>query len=386
MNTTTVSARTEAKHLVTPEDLHALARFTDPKAQAISFYFCLPSAADNSHRQEVVLIKDMIQEIFKRFPHGAPPAGLLQDLEALQTVTGEIREAPARLTAIFACRDQQEWQEFNLPALNAVSRLEPGRHFNLAPLLAAAESCAPYVVVLIERGKARGFEARGTEIEEVKDFFTVKDLGHAENSRMGWSHSVDSSLLEKSRTAARELAEEMQRFMALRHCSRLIVGCRDDLWGEFAQFFGAELLLAVIGRFHLPGFEVAAADVQKLAIPLFQEYQRKRRADLVHEIKETPARRAAGMEQVLARLQEGRVQKLLLGVTPDQKILECTACGHLQMEIAGATCRSCSNKGLQATSAEEALTRQALLIDAEVLVASAGVAEGFDGVAGLLRY
>jgi hypothetical protein len=56
------------------------------------------------------------------------------------------------------------------------------------------------------------------------------------------------------------------------------------------------------------------------------------------------------------------------------------------MEIAGNTCRSCSHIGLQSTSAEEALTRQALLTGAEILVASGGVTTGLDGMAGLLRY
>jgi peptide subunit release factor 1 (eRF1) len=317
----------------------------------------------------------------------AQPAGLTQDLEAVLAATSEIREAPGRLTAIFACRDQQIWQAFNLPALNPVTRLEVGRHFNLAPLLAAAESFAPYAVVLIERGKARGFEARGTEIEEVKDFFTVKDLGaHEEYARTGWSHHADSNLLEKSRSWARELSQEMLRFLALCRTRRVIVGCREDLWGEFSQFLDLELLEAVIGKFHIPSFEVTPAEVLRLAMPLFEEYQSKRCADLVHEIKETPGRRAAGMEQVLARLQEGRVQKLLLGVTPGQKLAECTACGHLQMEVAGLTCRSCSNSGLCSTTAEEAMIRQALLTDAEILVVAEGVTAGFDGVAGLLRY
>jgi hypothetical protein len=242
-------------------------------------------------------------------------------------------------------------------------------------------------VVLLERGKARGFEVRGTMIEEVKDFFTIRDTSaHEENARTGWSHHVESNQLEKARAWARELSQEIQRFLAAHQCSRLMIGCREDLWGEFAPLLALEIRLAVAGRFHSPDFDVTPAEVLRLATPLFEAELRKRREELAHDIKENPGRRVVGLEQVAARLQEGRIQKLLLDVAPEQKLAECEACGNLQMEVAGKACRSCSNTSLHSTPAAEALIRKALLTDVEILVNSAGGTAGFDGVAGLLRY
>ena len=382
MNSLAIGARPEAGQSISSESLRALARFVDTKGQALSFYFRLASADDNSHRREVVMIKDLVRGIAARFPRETHPEGLLQDLDALLAVTGEIRETPSRMKAIFACRDQGVWYEFNLPALTAANHLEAARRFDLAPLVAAIESSGPCAVVLIERGKARGFEARGTDIEEVEGFFEVRDLStHEADARTGWSRRVDNNTLEKSRASGRNMSHEIERFLALRGCSRLVIGCRDDLWGEFMPFFEGPVGAAVIGRFHLPNFDIAPAETLRHAAPVFEDFLRRRRDGLAREIKENPARRSAGLEQVLRHLREGRVQKLLLGSFPEQTLAECEACGHLQIESAGSACLSCSNTVLLATGVQRALIRMALLTDAEILVS-----EKFDGVAGLLRY
>ena len=47
--------------VVTREDLSELVKFSDDEARAISFYFSLVSTPDNSHHQEVIAIKRLIQ-------------------------------------------------------------------------------------------------------------------------------------------------------------------------------------------------------------------------------------------------------------------------------------------------------------------------------------
>lgn len=385
MSVTTVPERPAAKCQVTPDDLISLARFTDPGGNAVSFYFQLSSATDNSHRREVLLIRNMMRKILSQIPEGHQSQGLIEDLEALQAISGEIRKDPARLTAVFACFDQHVWQAYSLPAIDAETRLEAGRHFNLAPLLEALESCTPYAVVAIERDKIRGFAARGAEIEEVKDFFNAQgaDDGEEEPQARRPNYSWKKKH-ERTRVWARALPGEIQRFMALLKCSHLVIGCRDDQWHEISRDFGAELLLAVAGRFHLPGFDITPEEALALASPMFRAYQHKRRSDFFHEIEESPVRRVMGTERVLSHLQDGRLQKLLLGLMPEQKISECPDCGRMQVEP-DAPCRTCGNRRLETTSAEAALARQAVLTDVEVLVAPAEEKVELNAVAGLRR-
>jgi hypothetical protein len=386
MNDQMIASHIDAKTTVTGEDLRSLARFLDPRAQAVSFYFHLPSFADNSHREEIALMKNMVRDVAYEFPASSKNSGIHRDLESLRAVTEELREGPSRLTAIFACHEQKFRQEFHLPALTTVIRLEAGPHFSLAPLLRAVESCAPYAVVLLENGKVRGFVVQGAGIEEINGFFAHEPMAHEGNVRTGWSHHIEGNELEKSRAWARELAPEIRRFLALRRCTRAIIGCRDDLWGEFGPYLGNELRSVVAGIFHAPTFEISPAEVLRLASPLFARELRARRDELLNEIRENPLRRVVGGDQAAIRLQEGRIRKMLVGMRADRMLDECAACGHLQPQSAGSACVLCTNTGLRPGSAQEALIRQALLTDTEIFVVPEDIMDEFDGVAGLLRY
>lgn len=386
MNDQMIASHIDAKTTVTGEDLRSLARFLDPRAQAVSFYFHLPSFADNSHREEIALMKNIVRDVASGFPEVPKNSGIHQDLESLRVVTEELREAPSRLTAVFACHEQKFRQEFHLPAVTPVVRLEAGPHFCLAPLLAALESCAPYAVVLLENGRSRGFVVRGAGIEEIGGSFPGEPWAHEGNVRTGWSHHIEGNELEKSRAWARELAPEIRRFLALHRCTRVIIGCRDDLWGEFGPYLANELRTVVAGIFHATNFEISPADVRRLAAPVFDRELHARRGEMLHEIRENPLKRVVGADQVAARLQEGRVRRLLVGLSADHMLDECAACGHLQSQLSGSACVLCTNTGLRAVSTQEALIRQALLTDTEIFVVPRAMMDEFDGVAGLLRY
>ena len=372
--------------VVTRKDLSELVKFSDDDALAVSFYFSLVSTPDNSHHQEVIAIKRLIQMAKDRLRDGSVPSSLARDLDDLLVAAEEVRLNPARFRAIFACHGRHVWKEFDLPVPRSVSHLDVGRRFVVLPLLAAAQSCAPYCVVLLETGKARTFVVRGTEIHEAEDRLPVEDLSlHAEDSRVGWSRHIDKGLKQHEKAYFKRLSHDLREFMTEQQIPHVVVGCREDLWGEIGVEFGLLPTGALLGHFHLPNFAIGAADVLRMATPVFQEGQKQRSVDLLREINETPSRSAFGVSDVLRALREGRALKLALGQLPNQTISECQDCGGMWAEAA-CNCIQCGSAKSRYLAAEEGLIRQALRADTEILVVEPGTAPGFSGAAALLRY
>lgn len=380
-----LTSHPQAKRSVDRKELLALAKFCDGQANAVSFYSSLASTPDNAHRQEIIATKKLIQDAMGNFAPEPAPASLATDLQAVLGVVDEIQLNPARLRVIFACGGQRIWEEFDVSATGSLSYLQVGRRFHLAPLMMASQSVPPYCVALLETGKARAFVVRGTEIQEVPGRLAVEDLSlHAEDSRVGWTRHIDGRQVQHERGYFKRLSHQLLDFLSEQQISRLVVGCREDLWGEMEPELAPLEKDVLIGRFHLPNFDVGSAEVLQRTTPMLGENERMRTAAVLRDINEEPSRGALGLNDVLNSLLEGRVQKLVLGQLPNQTVSECQACGQLLAE-AGKKC-ACGSDDVRYLAAEEGLIRQALLTDAEIMFVEPGAVPGFIGAAALLRY
>ena len=140
-----------------------------------------------------------------------------------------------------------------------------------------------------------------------------------------------------------------------------------------------------MGRFHLAHFDAEPSQLLRMAMPVFEDAQRKPKCwPFCAKFDEAPSRRALGVKDVLEALSGGRVQKLIVDRLPGQTISECKSCGRM-MAAAGHDCTSCGS-AVSYMPAEEGLVRQALLTDAEILFAKADAVPGFSGAAACLRY
>jgi hypothetical protein len=373
------------RNIVTAADLADLAGFCDEQAHAISFYFSLATTPDNSHREEFIAVKRLIQQAHDNIGPSHVPTSLTKDLEQILSTADEISLDPAQLKVVFACRERQVWQEFEIPTHRAISLLDVGRRFRLAPLMAALQACTPFCVVILESGKARGFVIRGTDIREITGRLSVEDLSlHAEDSRVGWSRHIETNLAEHEQAYFKRLSRQVHEFMSEQQAAHLVIGCREDLWGEVGPQL-ANSQNEFIGHFHLANFAVEPAEVLLMALPLFEEARRQRCVNLLNEINESPSRAALGLVDVLRSLRAGRVQKLVLGGLPKQTISECQDCRRMWSE-AGHNCVFCGSGRVRYIAAEEGLIRQALTADSEILLVEEDVIPGFGGAAALLRY
>ena len=248
-----------------------LANVYDQNAEAVSFYYSRASFSETSHEEEVLNAKHLINKVKPKSNSDKDTAGLSRDLGMIRKVEGELRATPARFKAIFACRRKHIWLEYDLPICEDMSCIEAGAYFQLVPLLRALESCTPYCVVIVENGKAKGFLVHGAEIHELDTRLPRADLSvHAEDSRVGWSHHIDSNVNERKKAYMRDLAVHLQGLFQGMHCEHLVVGCREEVWSEFEpELEKAGPAATIAGRFHLASFDLTAAAILQAARPVF---------------------------------------------------------------------------------------------------------------------
>jgi hypothetical protein len=90
----------EVEQVVTRENLLTLASFCDKHATAVSFGFGRVTTPDESHHEEVIAIKGMVQQAIAQFAPEPVPLALTKDLEQILEVAEEIRLNPARLRLV----------------------------------------------------------------------------------------------------------------------------------------------------------------------------------------------------------------------------------------------------------------------------------------------
>jgi peptide subunit release factor 1 (eRF1) len=372
--------------MLTRKDLLELANLRDENGHTVSFLFSLHSIPDKSRHTEATLVRDLVREQQQRFNLKTSP-GLTKDLEAVLAQTEEVRLNPRNWRIFHACHRLGFSRQFDLPAPKPIRQLQVGGRFLLAPMFWALNLCTPFCVLIFERGQARIFVVQGLHIQESNGGLPKEKIA----PRVQASHTGSEKHLER-RTELRiheyfkELAGKLRLFLAEQKLHHVVFGCREDQWGEakpaFADF---EKNGTSMGRFNLSGYEMPSAAVRESAYPVFRLYQRNTTAALLKKITDEPAHGATGVIAVMKHLNEGRVEKLLLGRPVDGTVSECDNCGRVQPP-SDRPCIFCGKTGLHDLAADEGLIRQAILADTEILTLEEDDLPGFTGAAALLRY
>jgi peptide chain release factor subunit 1 len=375
----------KAVDVIIRADILELSNLYDEHGRAFTFYFGRAATPDESHRQELMAIKRLIKDA-KVEPGAAESAGSnAEDLDELLANAERIAASSAPLTAIFACRERGVWREIAIPVSRSLTLLQMGKRFRVAPLVAALEDCEPYLVVLLESGKARAFLVRGLKIRELENQLPCADLAlRAEDSRVGWSRHIDGDVAEHEKTYFSTVAAQLSEVMSNQQTSRLIIGCREDLWGEAGQKFTG-LPFKIMGRFHLTRLDLTSAQLLETVKPIAERYQRESCVRMLAEINESSARAVFGFNDVLCSIGEGRVRRIVLGNLARQAATECLDCNRTWLD-AGQKCVFCNSSRVCSMAAEEALVRGALKTDAEIIFAADHEILVPAGVAALLRY
>ncbi len=155
--------------MISRDTLRQLAEIESKSGHAVSFFYQPPAPRDKSHREEHILLKDLIREAtdsHEKRGHRDHDHGLRSDLERIAVVGNQLRGNGVHSKAIFACSENNFWSEFNLPAQLPETRLEVNSHFHLKPLVELLSKSPRTCVAVIDREHALIFESSLGELSE----------------------------------------------------------------------------------------------------------------------------------------------------------------------------------------------------------------------------
>ncbi|HET8887668.1 MAG TPA: hypothetical protein VFQ41_02095 [Candidatus Angelobacter sp.] len=377
--------------MITREEIRQLAQFESPSGCAITFYFQPQTPQNKSHREEAILVKDLVREALRKAERNGNDAALRQDLEKVLEIAEALHGNHSRGKAIFACREMGMWQEFDVPPRLGRSLITVNSRFHLRPLVDAKSGLPRTCIALVNRKKARIFELYDTEITQKMDLefgpspavprsdgFQGYEAGHRERH-------VENTTMQHFKM----FAESLVLLCNKEKLEALLVGCQDDSWPEIEGQLPAALKQKLRGRFPVDVLSATAEEVRQHANRILTEAKLTERMALMREVmgeSQRNGRGAMGLKHVLNALERQEVQTLLMVRDFKAEAAECPNCRHLDTRMV-KNCAVCGHETRALNDVSDALVDLALRNGAEIrLVDSDPDMEKAGYVAALLRF
>ncbi|MGC2184607.1 MAG: hypothetical protein WA637_15110, partial [Terriglobales bacterium] len=182
--------------MITRDDIRELANFHSPETCAVTFYYQPATPLNKAHREESILVKDLVRNAMREAEKHGRNGCARSDLDRIQGMAEGLRGNGGKAKAIFACSKQGLWRELDIPAQLLKTNLFVSHRFHLKPLAAVVDGVQHACVVLVDRTKARVFELVNDQIVEKQDFINELtrrgksdgwhgyDAGHAQRKQM----------------------------------------------------------------------------------------------------------------------------------------------------------------------------------------------------------
>jgi len=362
--------------MITREEIRELAQFqTNGEAScALSFYFAPRTPQNKSHREEAILVKELVRNALREAEKDGKNGCARADLDRILSVAENLHGNQARAKAIFACSARNFWREFDLPPQLSSTALFVNRQFYLKPLARLLGAQPRVCVALVDRQKARFFDFRLDELKEREglfrtlptrqgrgDGFAGYDGGHAQRR-------VQDEALHHFK----DVAERLQSTLESGAFEKLIVGCQDNNWRELSLHLHPYVKQRLIGRFSTDVSKGTVDEIKEQAGRLLQEALAERRRALVQEVlnqAKSNSRGVTGLRRVLRSLELGEVHALLVGETFSHAAVECTRCGHLDAHLV-RFCPACGRETRELQDVCDAIIPAAIRRDIELFYVS----------------
>ena len=326
--------------MITREDIRELAQFQSEAHDncAISFYFEPRTPLDRSHREEAILVKDLVRKVVHELENQGKNAGIRADLDRIVTLAENLHGNQARAKAVFACNSRNFWREFDLPAQLHGTQLFVNRRFHLKPLAQVLGAQPALWVALVDRQKARFFNLRLDELQEREGLFRSPALrqdggnGHTNYDAAHAQRRVQDDAMHHFKDVATRLREALEKGI----CEKLIIGCHDTNWHQLESHLHPYVKERLVGRFSTDVSKMTNDQIKEQAGRLLRESMDRRRRELVDEVlnqAKSNSRGVTGLRRVLRSLELGEVQTLLLGDDFSHAAVECNSCGHLDAHL-----------------------------------------------------
>ena len=375
--------------MITRTEIRELADFESAQGCAVTFCYQPGTPQNQSHREEAILVKDLVRGVLHEIEKSGRNRCARADLDRILAVAEQLHGNSGKAKVIFAESSQNFWREYNLPPWLDGTRLFINRRFHLQPLAPLLQYRPRVCVCALDRTKARLFDYQSEQCKEVIGFFNelprtpeIEGLGRYETGHVG------RHLSELAKHHYKQVADTILKFFERRGCENLAVGIRDEIWPVFESVLHPYLKKNLVGRFAIDP-TVDAQQIKSKVDHLLSEQNSSRRQELVRDVvgeAQRKGRGAAGLRHVLRSLEQGEVQVLLLGEHFHAAGVVCRHCGHIDFKTQ-VNCVVCSHPVTAVEDLADPILGSALRSGIEVVyVQDDPVLEASGHIAALLRF
>lgn len=356
--------------MITREEIRQLAQVESTEGCAISFYFQPHTPQNKSHREDAILVKDLVRDALRKAERNGNHAALREDLAKVLQIAEGLHGNHSRGKVIFACHDQGIWREADIPSRQEHSQITVNSRFHLRPLVHAYSGLPKACIALVDRKKARIFELQENEITQKpelefgpsphvprSDGFQGYEAGHRERH-------VDNQVMQHFKMFAESLLllSHREKFDAL------LIGCQDTSWPEIEPHLQNGLKQKLRGRFPIDVSSASPEDVRQHAVRILTEEMLTAQMELTRQVLGEAQRNAlgaVGLRHVLNALERQEVQTLLLTRDLKAEAVECPNCRHLDTRMV-KNCAVCAHETRHLSDVSDALVDLALRNGAEI--------------------
>jgi peptide subunit release factor 1 (eRF1) len=356
--------------MITREEIRQLAQVESTEGCAISFYFQPHTPQNKSHREDTILVKDLVRDALRKAERSANHAALRADLAKVLQIAEGLHGNHSRGKVIFACHDQGIWREADIPSRMEHSQITVNSRFHLRPLVHAYSGLPKACIALVDRKRARIFELQENEITQKpelefgpsphvprSDGFQGYEAGHRERH-------VENQVMQHFKMFAESLLllSHREKFEAL------LIGCQDDSWPEIEPHLQNGLKQKLRGRFPMDVSSATGEEVRQHAVRILTEKMLTEQMELMRHVMGEAQRNAlgaVGLRHVLNALERQEVQTLLLARDLKAEAVECPNCRHLDTRMV-KHCAVCAHATRHLSDISDALVDLALRNGAEI--------------------
>ena len=376
--------------MITRETLREIAAFQSPVHDAVTFYFQPAVPQDKSHRQEAILVKDLVRNAILAAEKEGKNGDLRTTLNRILALSEHLHGNQGKAKAVFACGSQNYWREFDLPSHLPSTRLIVNQRFHVTPVTGLNDAMGKVSVALIDRTKARLFELQMNEIREVADLINEVTRRGRSDGFLGFDAGhVERRVDNEIAAHYRRVGERLMELYGNGQAEYLVLGCHDEARNDIERELHPYLHQRLIGHFVAEPAVVSPDEVRQNAKRLIAEHRARTRQEIVGEVLDEAKadnRGALGLRRVLRALQMGEIQTLLVERSFRASGTECTNCGYLDMAHA-KVCAVCSHPMRQIDDLADAIIGRGLSAGADVIyVPENADLQRHGNIAALLRF
>jgi len=357
--------------MITREEIRQLAQLEAPATcAAISFYFQPQTPQDQSHREEAIMVKDLVRECLRKAERNGNHASLRDDLQKILSIAESLHGNHSRGKAIFACTEHGIWRELDLPPRLGKSNITVNSRFHLKPLLAAFSGPPRTCIVLVDRVKARIFELEDGELTQKPDLYfgNLPASGRSDGFRGYEAGHRERHVENEVMHHFKQFADSLHLLLTRDHFELLLVGCRDETWPEIEPHLHKDVKRRLVDQFVVDPGSASAQEVRERADGLLAGYLKTQEQALLREVMgeaQRNGRGALGLRHVLTALERQEVQTLVVGRDLQAEAVECPNCRHLDTRMVH-TCAICGHETRQISDVSDVLVDLALRNGAEI--------------------